>query len=163
MSDLEIVTPRIDHRAEAKRNIQDKILTYLRGGATRRDAAAASGVSRDTLRHWMQENSAFSALVEEAEGECGALMAARLTAEARRSDGDWKAALAWLQRRRRDEWGDSIKTEISGPGGGPILVDDAIKRQAAEELSAWRKQMSDELQNMQNAPLTQPTCSITTE
>jgi hypothetical protein len=162
MSDLEIVTPRIDHRAEAKRNIQEKILTYLRGGATRQDAAAASGITYETLRIWMQE-SAFSVSVTMAEGECGALMAARLTAEARRSDGDWKAALAWLQRRRRDEWGDSIKTEISGVNGGPIIISDEVKRQAAEELSAWRKQMSDELQNMQNAPLTQPTCSTTTE
>jgi hypothetical protein len=161
MSQLAPIMP--DAHAEAKQAKQEKILMFLRGGATRRDAAAASGISRETLRVWMADDLAFLALVEEAEGECASLMAARLVAEARRSDGDWKAALAWLQRRRREEWGDSIRQEVTGPNGGPIVINDQARQQAAEELAAWRKQMTDELQSMQNAPPTPPISSTITE
>lgn len=33
---------------------------------------------------------------------------------------DWRAALAWLERRRRSRWGVRQAVEHSGPQGGPI-------------------------------------------
>ena len=43
-----------------------------------------------------------------AEGACAARMAARLHQEATREGGDWRAAEAWLKRRRREEWGENV-------------------------------------------------------
>ncbi len=58
---------------------------------------------------------------------------------------DWRAALEILKRRRREEWGDAIKQEVSGPGGKPIEVNSAALEKAAKELTDWRTQMSEQL------------------
>jgi len=120
--EVEIITPRVDYREQAKRDIQEKILTYLRGGATRRDAAAASGIDRVTFYRWMKSDATFATQVEMAEGEIASLMAARLTAEARLADGDWRAALEWLKRRRRDDWDEKRQVDLSS------LTDEQIIR-----------------------------------
>jgi len=48
---------------------QEIICDALRKGESRTAAAKRAGVDRDTLRNWMQEFSAFSAAVKEAEDE----------------------------------------------------------------------------------------------
>lgn len=58
---------------------------------------------------------------------------------------DWRAALEILKRRRRDDWGDVVKQEVSGPGGEPIEVNSAALEKAAKELTDWRETMSAQL------------------
>ena len=58
---------------------------------------------------------------------------------------DWRAALEILKRRRRDDWGDVVKQEHSGPGGEPIEVNSAALEKAAKELTDWRDTMSAQL------------------
>ncbi len=64
---------------------------------------------------------------------------------------DWRAALEILKRRRREDWGDAIKQEVSGPGGEPIEVNAAALEKAAKELTEWRNQMTTQL-NLPSVP-----------
>jgi len=88
---------------------REKVIGFLRLGATRKDAAQAAGITYECLRLWMRDDVAFFAYVTEAEGLCAAEMAAAI---ARASRVDWRAAETWLKRRRRKEWGDSLKIDL---------------------------------------------------
>ena len=94
--------PRPTKYDEAK---AEKLSTLLRGGCTKRDAAGSIGVSEDTLARWIRNNAVFAEQVRAAESLCAVKMTAKITAAA---ETDWKAALEWLKRRRRDEWGDNL-------------------------------------------------------
>jgi hypothetical protein len=91
--------------------IEKKIKDLLKAGATRGDAARASGIAYETLRDWEKADPEFAEDIAQAEAECAAEMAERIYKEAKKSDGDWRAAVEWLKRRRRDEW--SERQEIS--------------------------------------------------
>lgn len=45
-----------------------------------------------------------------------------LTETRTRVEKDWRAAFAWLERRRHREWGKRTAIELAGPDGGPIPV-----------------------------------------
>lgn len=45
-----------------------------------------------------------------------------LTSTSTKTIKDWRAALAWLERARPQEWGRYNRTELSGPDGGPIEI-----------------------------------------
>ena len=89
----------------------EKIATLLRSGCTRRDAAGSVGVTDDTLLNWLKRYSDFSELVASAEAFAAVKMTTILTKAA---DGDWRAALEWLKRRRREDWGDNEKVTHGG-------------------------------------------------
>lgn len=109
------------------------ICQKLSVGSTRTAAAESSGIHRDTFANWMASRSAFFHAVTRAEAEAEEkfirtiALAAKGTADV---PGDWRAAESWLKRRRRDDWGDSVRAEHSGPGGGPIAIE---HRQPDEE------------------------------
>jgi hypothetical protein len=50
---------------------------------------------------------------------------------------DWRAAESWLKRRRRDEWGDTVKQELSGPNGEALRI--------RHELAGLTEMSDDEL------------------
>jgi DNA-binding XRE family transcriptional regulator len=86
--------------------VEKKLRDLLRCGATRADAARAAGITYETLRQWEKDDAEFAEDIAQSESECAARMAARIYQEATRSDGDWRAAVEWLKRRRRDEWSE---------------------------------------------------------
>jgi len=88
-----------------------QITTLLRGGCTRKDAAGSVGISSDTLVRWSRSNADFAALVESAEAYAAVKMTTIVTAAAAT---EWRAALEWLKRRRREEWGDSADITSGG-------------------------------------------------
>lgn len=45
-----------------------------------------------------------------------------------RTDFDWRAAVEWLKRRRKPDWSDTQKVEVTGEDGGPIEFADATER-----------------------------------
>jgi len=85
---------------------EKKIIDALRTGCSRRDAYEYGGIDAQTFATWLKRYSDFSVLVQEAESQAAVMHTANITKAAK--DGDWKASLEWLKRRRRDEWGDSI-------------------------------------------------------
>lgn len=87
---------------DAKAN---QIATLLRGGCTRKDASASVGVHYTTFLNWIERYPQFLEQVETAEGFAAVKMTTILMKAAEK---DWKAALEFLKRRRRDEWGDNL-------------------------------------------------------
>lgn len=110
-----------------------RIINDLRDGNTRRCAAEANGIDPATLWRWMEADATFATSVREAEAEAERLHAATLMRASH--EGEWKASVEWLKRRRPDEWGDRVTHAIDaqiaqlleevagisegGPSGGP--------------------------------------------
>lgn len=97
-----------------------RIMDAIRAGSPKMHAAAAAGVSRETLRTWERrgeqpdapaEYRAFLADLREAEAAGIVAMAATVTAAAR---SDWRAAAWLLERRAPDEYGRRDRIEHSG-------------------------------------------------
>jgi len=86
----------------------DAVIAALKAGATRTTAAGAAGIHRDTFYQWRKENPTFSYAVTRAEAQAEINCVESLFQASER--GDWRAAVAWLSRRRREDW-----------GGGPTL------------------------------------------
>lgn len=88
---------------------REKILAALKAGNTRRAAAAYAGVHWETFYRWL-EDATFSDAVYEAEAAPEVLCASTIVNAARK--GDWRAGNSWLEKRRRDEWGDEINIRV---------------------------------------------------
>ncbi len=80
----------------------DAILADLERGATIRSACAAAGVGETTLATWRASDPELAERMEQATSRCAVRMESALADAA---DTDWRAALAWLERRRPAEWG----------------------------------------------------------
>ena len=93
---------------------QDAIIKALSIGATYKDAAEAAGVHYDTFNEWMKlgeeqkrgKFSEFSELVKRTEAQTRNNFVAVIAMAANK--GDWRAAEAYLKRRDRANWGDSV-------------------------------------------------------
>lgn len=130
--------------------IDKKIETALATGNTRRAACAFAGISEDTFGRWIEKYADFADLVARSEARCEVQMTAiiykasqerevTVTKTVRRGNDvitetvvkkefDWKAALAWLERRKSEDWAARSKHEHTGPDGG------AIQLQFADQL-----------------------------
>jgi transposase len=89
-----------------------RITDALAAGNSRKGAAAYASITEDTLLNWMRRYSDFSGAVKSAEAQAEVAAVACITQAAR--NGDWRAALTWLERRRHQEWGrvDRLELEI---------------------------------------------------
>lgn len=83
-----------------------RIVDALRGGCSRRDAYEYGGIDHQTFNNWLSRYSSFSQQVVDAEAQAAVMHTANIAKAAK--EGDWKASLEWLKRRRRDEWGDNL-------------------------------------------------------
>jgi hypothetical protein len=92
--------------------VQRRIVEALTAGASRRDAAHYAGIDARQFQRWLHRFAAFAAAVQEA--EAGVAVRAALTVRQAFSDGDWRAASWWLERRRREDWGkvDTLEIEV---------------------------------------------------
>jgi len=100
--------------------VEREILDALHNGSTQKDAAEAAGVTWETFHSWRKQDPDFLQAVARAEAECARTMAARIRQEATVSGGDWRAAMEWLKRRRREDWTE--RTELTGAQGAPLEV-----------------------------------------
>ena len=90
--------------------VKNLILEALRGGNTRAASAEHAGIPRETMSRWMDRFVTFrhEVIRAEAEAEVKAVTTLREAYEA----GDWRAAFAWLERRRHEDWGRQDRLEI---------------------------------------------------
>lgn len=101
-------------------DIQAAIVDAILHGASYKDAAESAGVSYSTFNVWMKagENAKngkfvkFLEAVRQADAECARNMVRVIQSAA--AKGDWKAALEWLKRRRRADWGDGVDVTSGG-------------------------------------------------
>lgn len=124
--------------------IQDRIVQYIRVGAFVETAASAAGISKVTLYDWMRRGSRqkhgkfkdFLNAIEQAFSEATIADLARISSA---TDKDWRAAAYRLEKRERRLYGQHV--QISGPGGGPIEVEQSwnLQNLSKEELESLEK------------------------
>jgi hypothetical protein len=104
---------------------QERILDAIRAGSYAEPACRAAGIAESTYYRWLQRGEAedrgiYADFVQavrcaEAEAEVKAVEVVQL-----KMLEDWRAAIAFLERRHPSRWRRQTSAEISGPGGGPI-------------------------------------------
>lgn len=104
--------------------LRERLLQLIRAGCTRRDACLAVGVADRTLAAWLERGrddreaglrtmyAEFVAGIEQGEAEARAKLTAVIVKAA--ADGDWRAALEYLKRRDRQNWGDGLDFTSGG-------------------------------------------------
>lgn len=125
------------------------ILQALRNGCTRTAAASVGGVDLESLRRWMARSAEFRAEVTHAEAEAERVFTEAMrkaavphtitvrttttnadgsvkVVEEQRAEFDWRAAEAWLKRRRRAEWGDNQDVTSGGQPIGAVPLATAV-------------------------------------
>lgn len=119
-------------------DLQKRICDKLKRGCSRTAAVGTSGIDYVTFLSWMANNSIFSNAVHDAESVAEELVTNRLFEEATNPNGDWRATVEFLKRRRNKDWGDQTKTELTGVNGGPVQIEsktiDELKQLPADEL-----------------------------
>jgi len=125
--------PRAD-RAE----IEAKVLAAIRVGLTLQKACLACGVPYQTVEHWIRTGGdEFSARAKAAIAEREMLW----LNEVRHQERGWQR-IAWLlERTCPEDYGrrDVVKTELTGAGGGPLVIEVAENATEAEIAAAIRK------------------------
>lgn len=112
---------------------QAVIVDAILHGATYQDAAESAGVWYNTFNEWMKRGAdaksgiyyEFNEAVTRANAECAKNMVRVIQSAA--AKGDWKAALEWLKRRRRGEWGDNMDVTSGGNAFQPPQIIEVIK------------------------------------
>ena len=97
----------------------EAILTALSIGATYKDAAEAAGVEYATFNNWMQTGEQaksgkffeFFYAVRQTEARARLKYLSQI---AKASEKDWRAALEYLKRRDRPNWGDNVDVTSGG-------------------------------------------------
>ena len=95
-------------------------------GNTLRVSALVNGVPVSTFNDWRQRYPEFSAAVEKAEAAAESLHVSNIVREA--VSGQWTASAWWLERRRNDDWRKVERQELTGEGGGPVVLERVIVR-----------------------------------
>ena len=106
------------------------VLMGLRRGLSRTVAGQAAGVSKDSIRRWMERSATFRADTEQAEAESQSmLLGIVLAAAAKKLPNTWQAAAWLLERRWPEAYGQRSKVDIS------LDIVEAA-REVAEEFGA---------------------------
>lgn len=110
LSEVKPDAPQTAWTKRTKEALAD-VLKALGEGCTYRAAAAAAGISEDTITRWCHDDAEVAAAVIRAENECEARMTAYLTGAA---PTDWRASESWLKRRRKQDYGDATTMMLKG-------------------------------------------------
>ena len=122
--------------------IAQNIAKHIRVGNTLRCAAQSEGVHWDTFKFWLRRGEdgdepylTFVTLTRDAEAEAERTFVDVLVnnAKDRNSVGDARWALAWLERRRREDWW--LRPEP--PREASKMTDDELKEVIAEQAEKW--------------------------
>lgn len=105
--------------------IEKEIVRLLKNGNTRKTAADVVGINPSTFWRWCQLSARFRNAVTQAEAEAVSLYVNALTTNA--VSGDTKAIIFYLTHRHGDDWKPPKQsTELSGVGGGPLVVERVV-------------------------------------
>lgn len=132
-----------------------RLKTALKSGAFLGSAAAYAGVRPETLSRWLEEGRRLAAIEEVVSGdpddprepspaEWELIWLAREVDQAeaeaeqrlveyveKAAEGEWRAAMALLERRWKDRW--AKRSEVTGADGGALQVDDVAERRQQVE------------------------------
>ncbi len=117
--------------------VQQTIVTYLKAGNYVETAAAAAGISKETIYAWLKRGAKakkgihreFSDAIEKALAE-GEILAVRSILEA--DEKQWQARAWWLERRRPDRWGRKERVDLNVKG--TVQIDHGLAESALEKI-----------------------------
>lgn len=108
------------------RQIVEEIAKLVEEGNFKKDAAALAGISEDTFYSWMKKPEFAErlkrAMLKAKRRMIMVIQRAALGDPNKKVPGIWTAAAWYLERVHHDEFGQRMKSEQSGPGGGPIIT-----------------------------------------
>lgn len=105
--------------------VERAIVAALRKGNTRATSAKIGGIDYATLKRWCALSAPFRAALDLAEAQAESAYVGDIASAARK--GNWQSAAWWLERRGNGAWRKPAeRTELSGPGGGPVEVDEVV-------------------------------------
>lgn len=133
------------------KEIQDTIVDYIRAGNYMETAAAAAGISKDTLYNWLRRGARYKAgeedyniekyqkyaefkdKVEQAQAEAEIRDVMIISKAAQES---WQAAAWRLERKFPDKWGKKEKSnvELTGKDGGPVELEGGKEQAIIQQL-----------------------------
>lgn len=125
-------------RTKLTPDMQEAICQLVETGSSPSAAARASGVDPSTLFEWLKRAEdaprsifgRFARALSVARGKAEVRMTTIVSLSAER---DWRAALAWLERRS-DEWTPQSRTTVAGDPKNPLTLAAITPEQADEEL-----------------------------
>jgi len=149
----------------------EAVLKAVRNGNSQRTAAALAGVDDATIIRWRQSFASFATAYTRAEAEAESRNVAMiqkaavehdvvLVEETILPDGsvkrvtktkrewDWQAALAWLERRRHEDWGKRETIKHTGTGEDEAVL---VENKGGVEIKDVRKVMEESNQIMREA------------
>lgn len=97
-----------------------RLCDAIRLGASYADACGYAGVSFETFNEWRKDFPEFSDAVKEAEGSGRVQLIAKIQKAA--NDGNWQAAAWMLERRDPQNYGRTMRTQVTGADGGPVQM-----------------------------------------
>lgn len=107
------------------------VVTEMANGFSLTAVSAIIGVTRATINNWMAEYPEFLEAVTR--GKAIRLLHWERTALAVASQGGGPGSATMvvfgLKNMGGDEWSDTTKTEVSGPGGKPVQTEDVSARE----------------------------------
>lgn len=112
--------------------IQLEICKSIAAGIDVESACVREGVSKSTYYDWLKRGEAGESPFDEfleAIDQAMAEVTRRVTYHVvKAAESDWKAGAWWLERRRGSVYGPpKQRLEQSGPDGGPIKTESAVK------------------------------------
>ncbi len=130
---------------------QERILKAVRAGNYAEAAARSAGIAPSTFYRWMERGTSEpdgphrelhdAVRRAEAEAEVHAVAVVR-----RAMSEDWRAAMAYLERRHASRWRKHTSTELTGKDGGPIRAENTpsldLSRLNDEELRILEEMMA---------------------
>ena len=117
-----------------------RIIDALAVGNTRTCAVAYAGIWFQTFLDWLARGETekagryhdFYEAVKKAEADAEF---ANVIIIRKAAIINWQAAAWWLERRRHQDWMKREHTELSGPGGAPVQVENLTPDQAAKKVA----------------------------
>lgn len=110
--------------------LSDKIIGYLRAGAYIETAAAAAGISKQTLYNWLrraadedEKDPRFAAFAAEVEKSQALAEVRDIALIGKAAETQWQAAAWRLERKSPERWGRKDRMEHLGPDGGPLKIE----------------------------------------
>jgi hypothetical protein len=121
--------------------VQEKIVTAIRAGNYAQVAAVYAGITERTYYRWMELGDQarggrylqFFQAVKAAEGEAEVRAVAIIQ---KKMTGDWRAAMAYLERKHPKRWGRRVDVTSGDEPLKPIPVEIQSAEEAREALRA---------------------------
>ncbi len=113
---------RVKHNAKCNVETVEAICAYVADGMPVIDAAALCGVAWSNVYTWRVSHPQIDLMLSEAEAVATSKAVRRLMHEIDDPEGDWKAALEYLKRRRKEDWSDRQELHQQHDGQVEIIV-----------------------------------------